>query len=163
MTAMVAVDPNGSPPNGPPEGHDIWSQLAAAELRADRHDLGSGSLSDYTYSLYPRFLQVTIRLAGSAPFAIELTQLRALSRPPCEAFVERRLPSEERVDAPMPVRLWLDNELSGVVGFVPPGLEAPVDACLGRLSDRGLAPRIPCEIVATRHGLRVVLEIGRAH
>jgi hypothetical protein len=129
----------------------------------DRHDVGAGSLADYTYNLYPRFTSVVLRIAGSMPFQAELDKMHSLSSPPREAFVERRRPAEDRVDAPMPVRLWIGPELSGVVGFVPRGMEAPVDACLGRLSDRGRGPRIPCSIVVTRHGLRVDLEMGRAH
>jgi hypothetical protein len=128
----------------------------------DRHDIGSGSLADYTFNLLPRFTSVIVRIAGSAPFQAELAQLSASPSPPGEAFVERRRPAEDRVDAPMPVRLWIGSELSGVVGFVPRGLEAPVDACLGRLSDRGTGPRIPCSIVSTRHGVRVDLGMGRA-
>jgi hypothetical protein len=129
----------------------------------DRHDAGAGSLADYTYSLFPRFTNVVLRIAGSTPFQAELQQLRDEPSPPREAFVERRRPAEDRVDAPMPVRLWTGSELSGVVGYIPHGLEAPVDACLGRLSDRGKGPRIPCSIVSTRHGLRVVLGMGRAY
>lgn len=129
----------------------------------DRHDAGAGSLADYTYSLFPRFTNVTLRVAGSMPFQDELHELRDAPVPPHEAFVERRRPAEDRIDAPMPVRLWAGSELSGIVGFVPRGLEAPVDACLGRLSDRGKGPRIPCTIVSTRHGLRVDLGMGRAY
>ncbi|MBF4634277.1 hypothetical protein ITJ38_07685 [Agreia pratensis] len=129
----------------------------------DRHDSGAGSLADYTYNLFPRFAGVILRAAGSMPFQSELAELRELPDRPAEAFVERRPPADDRVDAPMPVRLWVGSELSGVIGFVPRGLEAPVDACLGRLSDRGKAPRIPCSIVATRHGLRVDLRMGRAY
>ncbi|KQM58336.1 hypothetical protein [Agreia sp. Leaf210] len=129
----------------------------------DKHDAGAGSLADYTYNLFPRFTSVTLKVAGSSPFQNELTELQEALVSPTDAFVERRPPAEDRVDAPMPVRLWMGSELSGVVGFVPRGLEAPVDACLGRLSDRGKAPRIPCDIVVTRHGLRVVLRMGRAY
>ncbi|WP_374945440.1 hypothetical protein [Agreia sp.] len=129
----------------------------------DRHDVGAGSLADYTYSLFPRFTSVILRVAGSMPFQTELKQLRESHPPPREAFIERRRPAEDRIDAPMPVRLWSGSELSDVVGFVPRGLEAPVDACLGRLSDRGKGPRIPCSIVSTRHGLRVDLGMGRAY
>ncbi|KJC65465.1 hypothetical protein TZ00_00915 [Agreia bicolorata] len=129
----------------------------------DRHDAGSGSLADYTYGLFPRFTNVVVRVAGSMPFQSELVELRSSPIPPTEAFVERRPPAEDRVDAPMPVRLWAGSELSGVVGFVPRGLEAPLDACLGRLSDRGKGPRIPCSIASTRHGLRIDLHMGRAY
>jgi hypothetical protein len=129
----------------------------------DRYDSGAGSLADYTYNLFPRFTNVTLRVAGSMPFQSELAQLRESRDSPTEAFVERRPPAEDRIDAPMPVRLWMGPELSGVIGFVPRGLEAPVDACLGRLSDRGKAPRIPCAIIVTRHGLRVELGMGQAY
>lgn len=129
----------------------------------DRHDVGAGSLADYTYGLFPRFTNVILRIAGSMPFQEELQQLFDAPSPPQEAFIERRRPAEDRVDAPMPVRLWTGSELSGIVGYVPRGLEAPIDACLGRLSDRGKGPRIPCSIVATRHGLRVELGMGRAY
>ncbi|KQP55663.1 hypothetical protein [Agreia sp. Leaf283] len=129
----------------------------------DRHDAGTGSLADYTYNLFPRFTSVVLRVAGSTPFQSELRELLESPSPPHDAFVERRPPAEDRVDAPMPVRLWIGSELSGMVGYVPRGLEAPVDACLGRLSDRGKGPRIPCTIVSTRHGLRVDLGMGRAY
>ena len=128
----------------------------------DKHDVGSGSLADFTYGLFPRFTNVVVRVAGSMPFQSELLELLS-SGPPTQAFVERRLPAEDRVDAPMPVRLWVDSELTGVVGYVPRGLEAPIDACLARLADRGRSSRIPCSIISTRHGIRVDLRIGQAH
>ena len=76
-------------------------------------------------------------------------------------MISRRTLEDERVDAPTPVRLFAGGRVSGIVGSVPRGLEAPVDDALGRLAERGKPPRIPASIVTTRGGaLRVDLQIG---
>lgn len=127
----------------------------------DRADRGRGTLRDYTYTLVPRFPSTTIRLAASDPCAAEIAEVLAASTGPLEAFVERRHPAEDRVDAPMAVRIHLGDELSGVVGYIPRGLEAVPQELLSRIARRGGRERIPAMVVRTRYGLRVDLLVGR--
>lgn len=124
-------------------------------------DDGRGRLEDYDYSLRPKNKDVTIRLADSDAHQDELR--RTLDAEPDEiwAMISRRGLEEERTDAPMPVRLFVSGRVSGVVGIVPRGLEAPVDDALVRLSGSGKPPRIPSAIVTTRGGgLRLDLLMG---
>jgi len=67
---------------------------------------------------------------------------------------------EERRDAPMEVRLFANSRITGVVGMVPRGFESVITETLIRLEDAGRKPRIPVQIVTTRHGLRVELLLG---
>ena len=124
-------------------------------------DDGRGRLEDYDYNLRPKNKDVTIRLSGSDPHQDELQ--RTLDADPDEiwAMISRRGVEEERTDAPMPVRLFASGRVSGIVGIVPRGLEAPVDDALVRLADSGKPPRIPSTVVATKGGLRLDLLLGR--
>ncbi len=123
-------------------------------------DDGRGRLEDYDYNLRPKKQDVTIRLSDSDPNQDELR--RTVDAEPTEiwAMISRRSVEEERTDAPMPVRLFAGGRVSGIVGLVPRGLEAPVDDALARLAESGKAPRIPSAIVPTRGGLRLDLLIG---
>jgi hypothetical protein len=50
--------------------------------------------------------------------------------------------------------------MSGVVGYVPRGLEPVILETLARLDAAGRSTRVPAEISATKHGLRVTLLMG---
>jgi hypothetical protein len=77
-----------------------------------------------------------------------------------QAFVARRTPEEERTDAPLPVRFFVESRMTSIVGFVPPGLEPVVFEAMTRLENAGKSTRIPAEVVSTKHGYRVNLIMG---
>lgn len=126
-----------------------------------KHDQGSGSLDDYGYDLSAKNDRVTLQLADSDPHQDELKAILELAPEAATTAVSARSMAEERVDAPIPVRLFLGTRVSSVVGQVPRGLESVVDETLRRLEDRGEKPRIPVALVQTRHGIRVDLLMGR--
>ena len=121
-------------------------------------DTGSGKLNQYNYGLAPRNKRVVIVLAGSDPYQEELAGL--LSEDSLQTFINSRTVEEERTDAPMPVRFFTGRRMSGIVGFVPRGLEAVVVQALTRLEGRS-NNRIPAEIVKKGSKLRVVLLMGQ--
>lgn len=123
-------------------------------------DAGRGSLADYHYNLRPKKNDTVIRVADSDPNQAEIQRALELGSEELWAMIPRRGIEEERTDAPMPVRIFQSGRVSGVVGIVPRGLEAPVDDALGRLAESGKPPRIRVSIVNTRGGLRVDLRIG---
>ena len=123
-------------------------------------DDGRGKLDDYDYNLRPRKTDTVIRLAESNPHQDELQSTLGLGAEDYWAMISRRGPEEERTDAPMPVRIFAGGRVSGIVGHVPRGLEAPVDDAIARLLTAGKPPRIPVAIVSTRGGLRVDLDMG---
>jgi hypothetical protein len=123
-----------------------------------KNDSGSGQLRDYGFDLIPTNKRVVIQLADSDPHQDDLAPLEGVD--PIQAFVSRRTPEEERTDAPLPVRFFVDSRMTSVVGFVPPGLEPVVFEAMTRLENAGQSTRIPAEVVATKHGLRVNLKIG---
>jgi hypothetical protein len=120
-------------------------------------DSGSGKLGDYNYGLAPRNKRITITLAGSDPFQQELEDL--LKEDSIQSFIAPRTIEEERTDAPMPVRFFTGRRMSGVVGYVPRGLEPAIAEALTRLAERS-DNRIPAEIIRKRGVLRVVLLMG---
>lgn len=124
-------------------------------------DAGTGRFEDFEYAdLRPKNRDVTVRVADSDPHQDELRT--TLERQPEEvwAMISRRSTEEERTDAPMPVRLFVTGRVSGVVGIVPRGLEAPIESALVRLSESGKPPRIPASVVTARGRLRVDLLLG---
>lgn len=122
-------------------------------------DRGEGSLDDYKFDLLPANGRVVIRLAGSDPHQDVLATAAEGDR--VETAIPRRTAEEERTDAPMPVRLFVDGRVLGPVGRVPRGLEGVVNEALSRLDITGKRPRIPVEITRTRQGaLRVDLRMG---
>jgi hypothetical protein len=121
-------------------------------------DAGRGSLGDYKFDLVPANSRVTLRLAGSDPHQDLLRDVAQAAS--VETAIARRTDEEERVDAPVPVRLFVDGRIVGPVGRVPRGLESVVGEALSRLDMAGRKPRIPVEIVRTRQGLRVDLLMG---
>jgi hypothetical protein len=99
-------------------------------------DSGSGKLGDYRYNLVPANKRVTIRLADSDPYQEELASL--LDEETLQSFIAA---------------------MSGVVGFVPRGLEPAVIEALTRLEGRS-DNRIPATIIKKSGKLRVVLLMG---
>jgi hypothetical protein len=123
-------------------------------------DQGSGSLDDYLYDLVPRNKRVSILLADSDPYQDTLRTVLQQGVTEPEAFIARRSIADERTDAPTPVRLFVNQRPTPVVGFVPRGLEAPVEAALARLAESGKSSRMQASIRETKNGVRVELAIG---
>jgi hypothetical protein len=120
-------------------------------------DAGSGRLKDYKYSLLPNNGKVIIQLAGSDAYQDELAAL--IGEESLQSFVAPRTIEEERTDAPMPVRFFTGRRMSGIVGWVPRGLEPAVIEALARLENAS-DKRIPIEIVKRKGKLRVNLLMG---
>lgn len=131
---------------------------SGADPEFPKGDQGVGSLDDYKFDLLPANNRVTIRLAGSDPHQDVIRQAAEAER--LETAIASRTQDEERTDAPMPIRLFADGRILGPVGRVPRGLEGVVNEALSRLDMAGKKPRIPVEIVRTKRGLRVDLQIG---
>jgi hypothetical protein len=126
-----------------------------------KSDAGSGSLDQYAFNFVPRNARVTMRLAGSDPCQEEIGRVRDSGADSFAVFFAPRSIEEERTDAPMPGRVVTSGRMSGVVGWVPRGLEAVIVETLARLDAAGRSTRIPAELSDTRHGLRVTLLMGR--
>lgn len=122
-------------------------------------DGGEGDLKDYRFNLVPNGRGVTIILAGSDPAQDELAELAAESTEQ-QAFIAARTPEEERTDAPLPVRFFTGRRMTGIVGYAPRGLEAPVLEAAARLEMNGKPNRIPCEIIQKKGKYRVRLLMG---
>jgi hypothetical protein len=125
-----------------------------------KSDAGRGSLRDYTYTLVPKKAGTVIRLSRSDPAQDELADALARGYTEPEAFIARRTVEDERTDAPMPVRLFVEGRPTGVVGWIPRGLESVVEGALQRWFEREGKVRLPATIVKTRNGLRVDLQVG---
>jgi hypothetical protein len=123
-----------------------------------RSDSGRGSLNDYSYGLVPKKASTVIQLAGSDQYRGEIEKY--LSVDDVQAFVSRRTLEEERTDAPIAVRLFVDRGMSGIVGWVPRGLEPAVLEAIARLEEQSKTVRIPVAIIAKRGALRVELLMG---
>lgn len=123
-----------------------------------KEDRGSGSLDDYKFDLLPANSRTTIRLAGSDPHQDLLRDIVGVDS--VETAIGRRTAEEERTDAPLPVRLFVEGRILGPVGRVPRGLESVVNEALSRLEMAGRKPRIPVAVVATKQGVRVDLLMG---
>jgi hypothetical protein len=121
-------------------------------------DSGSGKLGDYRYNLVPTNKRVTIRLADSDAYQEELASLADEEN--LLTFIAARTIEEERTDAPMPVRFFTGRRMSGIVGYVPRGLEPAVIEALARIEDRS-NNRIPATIIKKSGKLRVVLLMGQ--
>jgi hypothetical protein len=61
----------------------------------------------------------------------------------------------------MPVRFFTGRRMSGIVGWVPRGLEPAVVEALVRLEASGRPTRLPVQIVKTRGVLRVEVLMGQ--
>ncbi len=140
----------------------FWTKSHPADESLPKHDRGTGSFDDYVGVLEPRNKNITIRLAGSDAHQDELSTLAAEPEDSLTTATPARSADDERVDAPIEVRVFSGRRVSGVVGTVPRGLESIYDETVRRLDGRGTKPRIPVAVVATkRHGYRLDLLIGR--
>jgi hypothetical protein len=122
-------------------------------------DGGIGDLKDYRFNLVPNNKRVNVVLAQSDPAQVELAELAAESSE-FQAFIAPRTLEEERTDAPLPVRFFTGKRMTGVVGYAPRGLEAPVLEAVARLEAQGKSNRIPSEIFVTKGKYRVKLLMG---
>lgn len=139
----------------------FWKKSGSADESLPKHDRGSGSFDDYLGVLVPKNKNITIRLAGSDAYQDELATLAAEPEDSLTTATPARSVDDERIDAPIEVRIFASRRVSGVVGTVPRGLESVYDEAVRRLDGRGDKPRIPVKVVATkRHGYRVDLLIG---
>lgn len=126
-----------------------------------KHDRGSGSLNDYVGVLVPKNKKITIQLADSDAHQDELAALAAEGDETLTTATPARSYDDERVDAPIQVKVFSGRRVSGVVGTVPRGLESVYDEAVRRLDGRGDKPRIPVAVVHTKkHGYRLDLLIG---
>jgi hypothetical protein len=126
----------------------------------DRNDLGKGSFNNYKYGLVPNNARVRLRLAGSNPFQTQLKEIVEAGSGSFETAISRRSQQQDAEDAPIEVRLFTGNRVSGPVGYVPRGLESVVDEALSRLDIKGRKQRIPVEIVRKGGLYRVELLMG---
>jgi hypothetical protein len=131
-----------------------------AERELDRGDRGEGRLNDYAYGLLARNRRIRMTLAGSDACQEELRAVLEQGSDQIETAVSPRSQEQDRVDAPIVVRLFTGRRVSGPVGMVPRGLESVVDENLRRLDDKFGSQRIPVEIVRKRGRLRVQLLMG---
>ena len=122
-------------------------------------DSGSGQLKDYGYDLIPLKKSTVIQLADSDSHQDTLADL--VNAADVQAFIAPRTTEEERTDAPVPVRLFVESRMTPVVGMVPRGLEPAVLEALVRLERAGKSTRIPAAVVSTKNGLRVNLLMGQ--
>ena len=139
----------------------FWKKSSSVDESLPPHDRGSGSFNDYVGVLVPRTKNITIRLAGSDAYQDELAALASEPVDSLTTATPARSVDDERVDAPIEVRIFSSRRVSGIVGTVPRGLESVYDEAVRRLDGRGDKPRIPVKVVATkRHGYRLDLLIG---
>ncbi|RFA18013.1 hypothetical protein [Subtercola boreus] len=125
-----------------------------------KKDSGSGKLNDFSYDMRPKNGRVTVQLAGSDPHQEAIGDVLAKGPGELVVFIGRRTAEEERTDAPVAVRFFVDSRMTPIVGYMPRGLEAVALDTLSRLEELGRSTRIPAEIVKTRSGLRVNLLFG---
>lgn len=140
----------------------LFTKSRIGDESLPKDDRGSGSFDDYVGVLVPKNKKITIRLANSDPYQDELAALTEEDPQKIATATPARGIDDERVDAPIEVRIFSGRRVSGVVGVVPRGLESIYDEAVRRLDGRGQQPRIPVEIVKTKkHGYRLDLLIGQ--
>lgn len=138
----------------------LFGSRRGVDTSFPKEDRGFGSFDDYVYNLEPRSKRTTMTLANSNPYQDELRELAQSNAETIETAISPRTLEQERVDAPIEVRLFTGRRVSGVVGSVPRGLESVIDENLRRLDIKGVKARIPARIDKTRDGYRVVLLMG---
>jgi len=139
----------------------LFGSTSGTDESLPRADRGAGSLNDYDYGLRARNRRVTIVLADSDPCQDELQAVvDAGGTADLETAISPRTQEQERVDAPIVVRLFTGRRVSGPVGSVPRGLESVVDETLRRLDDTVGKARIPARIVRKGRSYRVELLMG---
>lgn len=139
----------------------FWKKSGPGDESLPKTDRGSGSFDDYVGVLVPKNKKVTIRLANSDPYQDELAALAGEDPEVLSTATPARTLDQERVDAPIEVRVFSGKRVSGVVGVVPRGLESLYDEAVRRLDGRGAKPRIPVAVVQTKHGYRLDLLMGQ--
>lgn len=139
----------------------FWRKSGPADESLPKTDRGSGSFDDYRDVLVPKNGKVTIRLANSDPYQDELAALAGEEPETLSTATPARTLDQERVDAPIEVRIFSGKRVSGVVGVVPRGLESLYDEAVRRLDGRGAKPRIPVAVVQTKNGYRLDLLMGQ--
>ncbi len=139
----------------------FWKKSGPGDESLPKTDRGSGSFDDYVGVLVPKNKKVTIRLANSDPHQDELAALAGEDPEVLSTATPARTLDQERVDAPIEVRVFSGKRVSGVVGVVPRGLESLYDEAVRRLDGRGAKPRIPVAVVQTKHGYRLDLLMGQ--
>lgn len=139
----------------------FWKKSGPGDESLPKTDRGSGSFDDYVGVLVPKNKKVTIRLANSDPHQDELADLAGEDPEVLSTATPARTLDQERVDAPIEVRVFSGKRVSGVVGVVPRGLESLYDEAVRRLDGRGAKPRIPVAVVQTKHGYRLDLLMGQ--
>jgi hypothetical protein len=139
----------------------FWKKSSPVDESLPKTDRGSGSFDDYVGVLVPKNAKVTMRLANSDPFQDELAALAGEDPELLTTATPARTLDQERVDAPIEVRIFSGRRVSGPVGFVPRGLESLYDEAVRRLDGRGAKPRIPVAVVQTKHGYRLDLFMGQ--
>lgn len=140
----------------------LFKKSGPVDESLPKDDRGSGSFDDYVGVLVPKNKNVTIRLANSAPCQDELAALAADDPEALTTATPARSIDDERIDAPIEVRIFSGRRVSGVVGTVPRGLESIYDEAVRRLDGRGSKPRIPVAVVQTkRNGYRLDLLLGQ--
>ncbi|MCA1943449.1 MAG: hypothetical protein LDL15_07570 [Yonghaparkia sp.] len=139
----------------------FWRKSGPVDESLPKTDRGSGSFDDYVGVLVPKNSKVTMRLANSDPFQDELAALAGEDPESLSTATPARTLDQERVDAPIEVRIFSGRRVSGPVGFVPRGLESLYDEAVRRLDGRGAKPRIPVTVVQTKNGYRIDLLMGQ--
>jgi hypothetical protein len=142
----------------------FWRKSTTGDLNLPKNDRGSGSFDDYLYDLLPKNRSVTMRLADATAHQDEIAALGELTEEERESLTTAtpaRTLDQERVDAPIEVRVFSGRRVTGVVGVIPRGLENVYDETVRRLEGRGDKPRIPVAAVRTKQGWRVDLLMGR--
>ncbi|MGV3731944.1 MAG: hypothetical protein ACO1N6_00910 [Microcella sp.] len=139
----------------------FWKKSGPGDESLPKTDRGSGSFDDYVGVLVPKNTKITIRLANSDPHQDELAALAGEDPEVLSTATPARTLDQERVDAPIEVRVFSGKRVSGVVGVVPRGLESLYDEAVRRLDGRGAKPRIPVAVVQTKHGYRLDLLMGQ--
>lgn len=139
----------------------LFTKSGLGDESLPKDDRGSGSFADYVGVLVPKNKKVTIRLANSDPYQDELAALTEENPELIATATPARGIDDERVDAPIEVRIFSGRRVSGVVGVIPRGLESIYDEAVRRLDGRGQQPRIPVAVVHTKKsGYRLDLLIG---
>jgi len=139
----------------------FWRKQEFGDPALPKDDRGKGSFDDYLYDLIPKNRDITLRLADATPHQDEIAALAGEDPEALATATPARTLEQERVDAPIEVRVFSGRRVSGVVGVVPRGLESIYDEAVRRLDGRGDKPRIPLAVVQTKQGWRVALLIGR--
>ena len=138
----------------------LFANRRGTDESLPRSDRGMGHFDDYGYNLIARNKRITMVLADSDAHQDELRAILEAGDEQPETAISPRTQEQERIDAPIVVRLFTGRRVSGPVGTVPRGLESVIDETLRRLDDKVGKARIPVRIVTKGGKLRVELLMG---